>query len=192
MALSRSQDLGGDGEPMNSQSGRESKVDVLMNLGMRHAQLVLFSGCSAGRRGHGPLTEKVGYGGVLYNLDGLCRLVHAGSNARCLGVADSAWWLDGVLEAPLCCSSRARCVRARWLPGVHTAAPCPEPLGTRAKDLRPCFKTLHRSRFSPRRLAHGHEWRCRRSIFMLVVHWLGTRPRGPLQSRGGTSLGGWL
>ncbi|CAK9058096.1 unnamed protein product [Durusdinium trenchii] len=64
-------------------------VETLLNFGMKHAKLVLFSGCSAGGRG------------LLYNLDGLCHLVRqsVSRSARCLGLADSAWWLDSVTTA---------------------------------------------------------------------------------------------
>ncbi|CAJ1338948.1 unnamed protein product [Effrenium voratum] len=60
-------------------------VQHLLKLGMDRASLVFFSGCSAGGRG------------VLYNLDGLCRLLHsAAPNARCAGLGDAAWWLESV------------------------------------------------------------------------------------------------
>lgn len=60
-------------------------VYALLDRGMKHAEMVLFSGCSAGGRG------------AIYNLDGLCSLVSSFSpNVRCLGLGDSAWWMESV------------------------------------------------------------------------------------------------
>lgn len=62
---------------------------LLEQHGMKNAALVLFSGCSAGGRG------------MVYNLDGLCRLVHASvPKAACAGLGDAAWWVDSVSVPP--------------------------------------------------------------------------------------------
>eukprot|EP00439_Symbiodinium_sp_Y106_P022555 s2559_g2.t2 len=62
---------------------------LLEQHGMKNAALVLFSGCSAGGRG------------MVYNLDGLCRLVRASApKAACAGLGDAAWWVDSVSVPP--------------------------------------------------------------------------------------------
>ena len=48
--------------------------------------------------------------GVLYNLDGLCHLLHsAAPNARCAGLGDAAWWLES--------ASFGIAVRGLWAKG---------------------------------------------------------------------------